>query len=274
MSFFVDKNTSIRRKTLMLEQTKTILAQLKLHGMLSSLDLRIHEATSHGWGHGELLAALASDERTHRNNKQTQRRIRAAHFRTDACEERIDLTAKRNLTKTQVRDLMELEFIKVGRNVLIQGPTGVGKTYLATAIGNQACRRGYTCTFIGMNELIERVEVARAEGTFLKYRERLIKVDCLILDDLGIKPLPPSMVQDLYDVLEERYQDRCTVITSQLPIENWKEVIEDTVALEAILDRLIHGAVRLQLQGESMRKKKAQGSLDKASGASGNSSNM
>jgi DNA replication protein DnaC len=254
----------------MIEQTKSILAQMKLNGMLESLDLRLHEATAHGWGHGELLAALVNDERTHRNNRQTERRLRAARFRTDACEERIDLTAKRNLSKTQVRDLMNLGFIKNPTTVLIQGPTGVGKTYIATAIGNQACRKGYSCIFVGMNELIERIEVARAEGSFLKYRDRLIKTDCLILDDLGIKTLPAAMVQDLYDVLEERYQNRCTIITSQLPLENWKEVIEDPVALEAILDRIIHGAVRLQLQGESMRKKRAQAALDKATRASGN----
>ena len=254
----------------MIEQTKSILAQMKLHGMLESLDLRLQEATAHGWGHGELLAALVGDERTHRNNRQTERRLRAARFRTDACEERIDLTAKRNLTRTQVRDLMNLGFIKNPTTVLIQGATGVGKTYLATAIGNQACRKGYSCIFVGMNELIERIELARAEGTFLKYRDRLIKTDCLILDDLGIKTLPVTMVQDLYDVLEERYQNRCTVITTQLPTENWKEVIEDPVALEAILDRVIHGAVRLKLEGESMRRRKAQAQLDKASGASGN----
>lgn len=254
----------------MIEQTKTMLAQMKLSGMLLSLDLRLQEATAHGWGHGEFLSALMSDEKTHRNNRQTERRLRAARFRTDACEEKIDLTAKRNLSKTQVRDLMNLGFIKNPTTVLIQGPTGVGKTYIATAIGNQACRKGYSCIFVGMNELIERIELARAEGTFLKYRDRLIKTDCLILDDLGIKALPPGLVQDLYDILEERYQNHCTIITSQLPIENWKEVINDAVALEAILDRIIHGAVRLQLQGESMRKKKAQEVLDKASGASGN----
>lgn len=254
----------------MIEQTKLFLGQMQLSGMLASLDLRLQEATAQGWGHGEFLAALVTDERTHRNNRQTERRLRAARFRTDACEERIDLTAKRNLTKTQVRDLMNLGFIKNPATVLIQGPTGVGKTYLATAIGNQACRKGYNCIFVGINELIERIELARAEGTFLRYRDRLIKTDCLILDDLGIKSLPAAMVQDLYDVLEERYQNHCTIITSQLPLENWKEVIEDAVALEAILDRIIHGAVRIQLQGESMRKKRAQTALDKASGASGN----
>ena len=137
------------------------------------------------------------------------------------------------------------------------GPTGVGKTFLATALGNQACRKGFQTVFMRINELIDRVEVARADGAFLRLRDRLIKADCLILDDLGIKKLPPTVVQDLYDILEERFSHKSTIITSQIPIENWKEVIEDPVALEAILDRLIHGVIRLNLTGESMRKKRS-----------------
>ena len=112
--------------------------------------------------------------------------------------------------------------------------------------------------FVGVNLLIEKITLARADGTFLRYRDRLAKADLLILDDLGIKTLPQETVQDLYDVLEERYQTRSTVITSQLPLTNWKEVIEDAVALEAILDRLIHGAVKIDLSGESYRKKRAK----------------
>ena len=136
------------------------------------------------------------------------------------------------------------------------GPTGVGKTFLANAIGNEACRRGYTSLFFGMNFLIERIQLARVEGSYLKSRDKLIRTDLLILDDLGLKPLPPEMVQDLYDILEERYQSKCTVITSQLPVQNWKEVISDEVALEAILDRLINGTIQIQVDGDSYRRKR------------------
>ena len=113
--------------------------------------------------------------------------------------------------------------------------------------------------------------MCRADGSFLRYRDRLVKIDCLILDDLGIKKLPATMVQDLYDILEGRYAEKSTIITSQIPLENWKEVIEDPVALEAILDRLVHGAIKLNLSGESMRRKRHQNQeMNELSGASGN----
>lgn len=249
----------------MIEQTKNTLAALKCLGMLHSLDLRIAEATSQGWGHGEFLSALITDEKSWRDSQKTQRRLRAANFRIDASLERLDLTAKRNLTKSQVNDLMELGFITAPRNVLIFGPTGVGKTYLASAVGNQACRRGFTVFFTGINMLIEKLTMSRAEGNFFRLREKITRCDLLILDDLGIKRLPPETVQDLYDIMEERYQSKATIITTQLPISNWKEVIEDPVALEAIVDRLIHGAITLNMAGETYRKKRAlKTGLDKS----------
>ena len=238
----------------MIEQTKQILSNIKCLGMLETLDLRLLEATNNAWGHIELLSALLSDEKSHREKQKTTRRLRAANFRTDACFERLDLTAKRNLTKTQISDLRDMRFISESRNAIIFGPTGVGKTFLATAIGNQACRKGFTTHFIGVNMLIEKLAFTRSDGTFLRFRDRLVKVDLLILDDLGIKPFSPSAIQDLYDIMEERYQNKSTIITSQLPLSNWKEVIDDPIALEAILDRLIHGAIMLTLQGESYRR--------------------
>jgi len=242
----------------MIEQTKQTMNQLKFYGMAETLDLRLHEASTQNWGHEEFLSALMTDEKLDRDNRATKRRLKAAHFRQEASLDKIDTTAKRNLNKTQIQNLRSLPFLKTPRNVLLLGPTGVGKTYLASALGNEACRQGYSCLFFGLNFLIEKIHLARAEGTFLRLRDRLIKTDLLILDDLGLKALPPEMIQDLYDLLEERYQNKSTLITSQLPLTNWKEVIDDPVALEAIVDRLIHGCLKLELKGESYRKKRGQ----------------
>lgn len=242
----------------MLEKTKDELGQMKLFGMLAALDTRLTEATSQSWGHVEFLSALASDEKLYRDDRRTKRLINTARFRVQASFESFDLTAKRNITKPQVQNLMELRFVKEPQNVLLLGPTGVGKTFLATAIGHHACRRGHTCRFLGMNLFIEQLKIARADGTYLRLRDRLVKTHLLILDDLGINPLPPQAIQDLYDLLEERYQSGATIITSQLPLPNWKEVIDDDVAYEAIMDRLTHGALKIEIKGESYRKKQAK----------------
>jgi DNA replication protein DnaC len=230
------------------------LSDLKLHGALQTIDQRMKEAMAHGWGHLELLSALITDEKLYRDTHRIRRRIKAATFRTTATMERIDLKAKRNVTKTLVRDLMALSFLKSPRNVLITGPTGIGKTYLATAIGEYACRSGFSCAFVGVHVLMERLMMARADGTYLKYRERLIKPDLLIIDDVGLKRLPPEIAVDLHDLLEER-QAKSTLITTQLPLKNWKEIIEDPLALDTIVDKLENGTWHLKLEGDTLRKR-------------------
>lgn len=240
----------------MLERTKSDMMQMKFYGMLATLDLRLGEATSAGWGHGEFIASVMADEKLYRDNIKIDRRLKAARFRVDASLEQFDTTGRRSISRTQIQDIATLRWLAEPRNILVFGPTGVGKTFLATAIGTHVCRQGHTCLFLGVNLLIEKLKMARQDGTFLRYRERLTKADLLILDDLGIKQLPPDTVQDLYDILEERYQSRSTIITTQLPITNWGEVIPDPVAMEAIVDRLIHGAIMLEIKGESYRRKR------------------
>ena len=151
---------------------------------------------------------------------------------------------------------MQLNYIKATpRNIMLVGPTGVGKTFIATALGNHACRHGYTTTFMGVSVFIEKMMMARTDGTYLRLRDRLIKTDLLIIDDVGLKKLPALIVQDLHDLLEER-QEKCTLITSQLPLENWSEIIEDELALDTVVDKLKNGTLHIVIEGESYRKKK------------------
>lgn len=240
----------------MLENTRNQMSEMKLHGMLQSLDLRISEALSQNWGAGDFISALVTDEKSYRSAAQINRRLKAANFRTQASFETLDHTAKRTLTKSLVRDLMQLQFIKLSaQNLMIVGATGVGKTFLATAIGNHACRHGYTTVFMGVSVFIEKMTMARTDGTYLRMRDRFIKTDLLIIDDVGLKKLPALIVQDLHDLLEER-QEKCTLITSQLPLKNWGEIIEDELALDTVVDKLKNGTLQIVIEGESYRKKK------------------
>jgi len=242
----------------MLSQTKNMMNEMKLYGLLKTVDLRLQEAMQQNWGHVDFLSALITDEKLHRDNLSIQRRVKGAGFRTNASFENIDYAAKRNFTKSLVKDLMQMEFIKnTPRNILIVGPTGVGKTFFATSLGHHACRHGNTSLFYGISVLSEKLMMARSTGHYLRLRDRLIKTDLLIIDDLGLKKLTPEIHQDLHDILEER-QNKCTVITTQLPLKNWGEIIEDPLALDSIVDKLQNGSMTINLQGESYRKKKSQ----------------
>lgn len=242
----------------MIQETKRILGELRWSGVLGSLDLRMAEATNHSWGHAEFLSAIVTDEKTYRDNRRITKRLQIAKFRQNAYLEKIDYSFKRTLSKTQVQDLAQLQFLQAQsiRNVCIIGPTGVGKTFLATALGHHACQRGYTTLFFGMHHFIEQILLSRSDGSFLRFRQRVIQSDLLILDDIGLKALAPLIVQDFYDILEERYNKKGTVITSQLPLSNWKEIIEDPLILEAIIDRILHPSILLEITGDSIRKQK------------------
>lgn len=224
------------------------------------------EGQEENWSYTDFLNGLLLDEIRYRAQKSSDGRLRRAKFRTHADFDHFDFSLKRSLTKAQVKELRELTFLKSHQNLLLIGPTGVGKTFLATAIGHQACVEGHSVLFEGMNFLIETIKLHRMSGTFLRLRKRLIDVDLLIIDDLGIKPLEGEMLQDLYDLLEERYLKKSTIITSQLPLTNWKEVITDPVVFEAIVDRVAHG-YKIDITGDSYRKRRG---VDKDKGTIGN----
>lgn len=244
-----------------IDLTQNHLAELRLHGIRLSFAHRLREAQSEGLGLEQFLASLLDDEILYRKNARVARLVKHAGFRSQASCENIDYTAKRNLDKKLVQDLSTSRFIREGTNVLIAGPCGVGKTHLATAIGNSACRNGHSTIFFRMNTLLEKLALVHAQGTYLNFIKRVAGADLVVLDDFGIKPLSASQLQDLYDILDERSEGKATVITTQLPIANWPEVIPDPVTCEAITDRFISRATQIHMKGESYRKK-ARKTLD------------
>jgi DNA replication protein DnaC len=249
-----------------MDTTNNQLHQLRLRGIAKTLPIRLQEGTQEKWSYTEFLTGLLTDEIRYRDQKSTEGRLRKAKFRNQADFDHFDFTLKRSLSKTQLKELRELNFMKSKQNLLLIGPTGVGKTFVATAIGHQACVEGYSVSFEGMNHLIETIKLHRMGGTFLRLRKKLIEADLLIIDDLGIKPLDGELIQDIYDLLEERYLKRSTIITSQLPVANWKEVITDPVVFEAIVDRVAHG-YKVEITGDSYRRKRG---VDKVMGTRGN----
>lgn len=211
------------------------------------------EALDANLSYEEFLNTILFDEVQYRQNARRQRLLKAAGFRTQASLEGLTYEKARNIEKKQVQEISRLRFLDDGTNILIFGATGVGKTYLATAIGNHVCRSGRSVLFWKMNVLLEKLALSKAEGTYLNLLRRVSAVDLLIVDDFGIKALCDQEYQHFYDVLGERECGKATILTTQLPAENWNEVIADPLVCEAISDRLTAQAIKLQVKGPSKR---------------------
>lgn len=238
-----------------LNTNENYLVELKLHGIRNNLGKRLKDGQDERLANEEFLGLCLFDEIEHRRNAKVQRLVYNATFRSTATPEGIDFAASRNLDKKQVAELSTSRFIEEGHNLLIVGPTGVGKSYLATAIAMAACRNRHSTLFFRMNTLIEKLALVRASGNYLNFLKRLSTVDLVVLDDFGLKPLPPQQYQDLYDILDERIETKSTIVTTQLPEQNWGEVIDDPVTCEAITRRIVEKAIRLELKGKPYAKK-------------------
>jgi len=242
-----------------LRQTDDLLESLRLKGVRQGLAVRLKQAQSEQTGFEEFLNLVLHDEKEYRHNAKIKRLLKTAAFRQAASLESIDYSQKRGLDRKTIADLATGRFVDEGRNIMISGPTGVGKSFLATAFGNHVCRLGKSVTFFRMNSLIEKTHLERAKGTYLNLLRRLNSQDLIILDDFGIKPLEPTEFQDLYDMIDERGDDKSLIITTQVPAENWSEIIPDPVTCEAITDRIVSQAIDIQMSGESYRQKRKKG---------------
>lgn len=245
-----------------LNQTDQYLLELSLKGVRESLSRRIQEALDGDLGYEDFLNTILFDEHQWRQNARRQRLLKAAGFRTQASLEGMTYEKARNIEKKQVQEIAKLRFLDEGTNIMIFGATGVGKTYLATAIGNHVCRCNRSVLFWKVNVLLEKLALSRAEGSYLNLLKKINSVDLLIVDDFGIKALTDQQFQDFYDVLGERESAKSTILTTQLPAENWNEVIPDPLVCEAISDRLTAQAIKLVLKGSSRRGSQHKGLTD------------
>lgn len=203
----------------------------------------------------EIIAHLVQAEWDERYNRRLERLVTKAKFRYHATMEQIDYIAKRNLDKALMLRLSSCEWINRKQNVIISGSTGLGKSFLASALGNQACQQGYKVYYRNCSKLFDELKIAKADGSYIKEVNRIEKLDLLILDDFGLKPLDSNQRLILLELLEDRHGKRSTIITSQLPVKSWYDVIDEPTIADAILDRLVHSSHRIELGGDSLREK-------------------
>lgn len=224
--------------------------------MASSLKTRTSDPEHTSLTHEEFVGLIVDDEWISRENKRLRARLKHARFKIPALPEQIDYQTKRGLNKSLMLELATLKWVVNRQNIVLTGPTGAGKSFIAQALGHQACLKSLTAHYIRLSKLLNELFVARADGSYNRLLARLIKFDVLIIDDWGLSLLKEQEAQDLLDIIEERYEIKSTIITSQLPIKNWHEFIGNQTLADAILDRVLHNAYKIDLKGESMRKRK------------------
>ncbi len=239
------------------EQTIAKMKNMKLTGMAHAFLTSLESGKTKTCTADELLSILIDSEWDERHNRKLNRSVKNAHFRYKASVEQISFESDRDLDKNLILRLADCDFIKKKKNVLITGSTGIGKSYIASALGHQACSLGYKVMYEHTSKLFARLKMGKADGSYTKEIMRMEKQDLLIIDDFGIQPLDQQSRTILMEIIEDRHGKRSTLFTSQVPVNNWFEVIGEQTIADAILDRIIHDALRLELKGESMRKKRS-----------------
>jgi len=230
------------------------LNTLKLTGMVKALTEQQQMAEVDSLGFEERLGLMVDREATERENRKLATRLKKAKLRQSASVEDIDFRRTRGMDKALILSLAACTWIAKGVNVLICGPTGVGKSYLACALAHKACLEGYTALYLRLPRLFEELRLAKADGRYGKLMLGYAKTDLLVLDDWGLTSMTDPQRRDLLELMEDRYGLKSTIITSQLPVTAWHEAIGDPTMADAILDRIVHNAHKIEMKGESMRK--------------------
>jgi DNA replication protein DnaC len=245
------------------QQTMSILRSLKLFGMARSLEERLADSNQAALSHAEFVGLLVQDEKIYRDNLRLKRLLRKAKLRQEASLEDIDYRASRGISQQVMLELANPQWVAAHHNVLISGPTGVGKSFIACALGNAAARAGYTVLYIRAPRLFETLQQSRGDGSHLKALARLSRVQLLIIDDFLLTQLSDSERRDLLEVIEDRYLAGSTIIASQCPIKDWHPNIGDPTLADAICDRLLHNAYKVEMRGDSMRTRRVSTKTEK-----------
>jgi DNA replication protein DnaC len=246
------------------EETLQKMRQLKFFGMVRAFKTSMEGDKLKDMTADEMIAFLIESEWDDRNNRRVERHLRNAHFRYKTGVEQIDFENNRNLDKNQIMRFSECQFIEKAENILITGSTGIGKSFIASAIGNQACMHNYNVFYANAAKLFTKLKMAKADGSYIREIARIEKQDLLILDDFGIHPLDNLSRSILMEIIEDRHGKHSTIITSQLPVGEWYDVIAEKTIADAVLDRIVHDAHRIEMEGESLRKRNGKEQLSLA----------
>lgn len=238
----------------MLEKNLEQMNLLKFYGMAAAYQSVIQGRQS--FTNDELVSLLIQAEWEDRQARKIRRHLKAARFRYHAAIEEITFTPERYLDKNIMTRLTDCSFITRHENILITGPTGVGKSFIASALGNQACHNGYKVLYFNMQKLFGKLKMSKADGSYIREIDRIEKHDLLILDDFGLQEMDHQNRMAFLEIIEDRFDIKSTIISSQLPVGKWYDVIGESTIADAILDRMVNGAYRIDLKGESLRKKK------------------
>ena len=232
------------------------MKRMRMPGMHRAFTTSLENGKAEKFTPDEMVSFLINSEWDDRQNRTIDRSLRKARFRYKATIEQIDYSEERGIDKNQMHRFAECAFIAKKENILITGPTGTGKSFLSSSLGHQACTVGYKVLYINASRLFTQLKMAKADGSIIKEMNKVERQDLLIIDDFGIQPFDNQSRVSLLEIIEDRHGKRSTIITSQLPVKQWYDVIGEKTIADAILDRIVHSAHRIELKGESMRKKR------------------
>lgn len=238
-----------------MEKMEDGFKELRLQGMSIAWQSILETGGQHKLSLIEGLSLLIQSERETRKNNRFERLRKQAKFRYAVSLEEINCDSSRGIIQSQISEFATGEYINKGQAILITGATGCGKSFIASALGHQACGQGYKVLYFSFQKLMHAIKIARIDGSIYKLFGKLEKTDLLILDDFGLTHLEPRQQPDLMEIIEDRHAKKATIIVSQLPVSKWHEIISEATIADAILDRLVHTAQRIELKGESLRKK-------------------